>query len=138
MSYVIHTVQLSTVNIFSNKGTSWCNIHNPYKKSTYFARQVPSTGSSYNKVTIRPYNIYFVHGFKLILPTVSRMAHTPLLEQLPEDDTMVSKYVGVLIRAIYTVSWSAFVGKYVVGLYQNAQSAKLNQYFNTAGYSCAM
>ena len=23
-------------------------------------------------------------------------------------------------------------------VYQNAQSAKLNQYFNTAGYSCAM
>jgi hypothetical protein len=27
---------------------------------------------------------------------------------------------------------------YVVGLYKNAQSAKLNQYFHTAGYSCAM
>jgi hypothetical protein len=27
---------------------------------------------------------------------------------------------------------------YVVGLYQNAQSAKLNQYFHIAGYSCAM
>jgi hypothetical protein len=27
---------------------------------------------------------------------------------------------------------------YVVGLYQNAQSTKLNQYFHTAGYSCAM
>ena len=26
----------------------------------------------------------------------------------------------------------------VVGLYQNAQSAMLNQYFNTAGYLCAM
>jgi hypothetical protein len=27
---------------------------------------------------------------------------------------------------------------YVVGLYQNALSAKLNQYFHTAGYSCVM
>ena len=26
----------------------------------------------------------------------------------------------------------------VAGLYQNAQSAMLNQYFNTAGYSCAI
>ena len=26
----------------------------------------------------------------------------------------------------------------VVGLYQNRQSAMLNQYFNTAGYACAM
>jgi hypothetical protein len=44
----------------------------------------------------------------------------------------------------WRVTWPAHVLEtgmqysYVVGLYQNAQSAKLNQYFHTAGYSCAM
>jgi len=38
----------------------------------------------------------------------------------------------------YCKAGTVFWYNYVVGLYQNAMSAKLNQYFNTAEYSCAM
>lgn len=57
----------------------------------------------------------FFHSFKLIRTYVGRMAHTPLLQQIPEDDTRVSKHVGVYVRVIlvYIVSWSASVGKYI-------------------------
>jgi len=41
------------------------------------------------------------------------MARIPLLQQLPEDDTRVSKHVEILIYVTYIVSWSAFVGKYI-------------------------
>ena len=48
----------------------------------------------------------FFHSFKLIRTYVGRMAHTPLLQQIPEDDTRVSKHVGVYVRVIlvYIVS----------------------------------
>ena len=45
--------------------------------------------------------------------------------QLEEDNYYKAGTVCILVRQ-------------VVGLYQNPQSVMLNQYFNTAGYSCAM
>jgi hypothetical protein len=71
------------------------------KNPTHLGTQAPSL-ESYNNKGLRSNLICFVHSYNAIRTSVSRMAHTHLLQHLLEDDTRVSKHVGVFIRVIST------------------------------------
>jgi hypothetical protein len=93
-------------------GTPLCHVSTP----TCFCTEIPSSGSHYNKqiivlwymlkyVTtscIMIYQFYILKRFKtLIILTrrsrtyISMLAYIPLLERLPEDDTLVLQRIGV-------------------------------------------